>query len=422
MGYRGSLDYLYGLQRFGIKLGLDNIRTLLERLGHPERAFGIVHVAGTNGKGSVCACLATIFRAARLRAGLYTSPHLHSFTERLRVDLEPVAEADVVRLTDKLRACGEGIPLTFFEFTTAMALEFFRERKVGWAVLEVGMGGRLDATNAVHPDLCVITRVGLDHREHLGSTLAEVAGEKAGIIKPGVPVVCSLQEPETLEVIEDRARQCGAPLFLAGRDFASASDLRGMTYRGLDRNLGGLPMGLEGGHQRENLALALVAGELLIRRGVPLDEDALCRGVAQVRWPGRLEWWLGERKVLLDGAHNEDGARALADYLASAAISGVRLVVGMKGDKAAEAMLSRLLPHALALYCAPPPVDLPAAPESLAATAQAAGVPARTFPRVADAMEAALRERRDGEVVVVAGSLFLVAAAREYLMEHEDRP
>lgn len=419
MDYRESLDYLYGLQRFGIKLGLENIQELLARLGRPEQGYGTLHVAGSNGKGSVCAALAEILRRGGYRVGLYTSPHLHSFTERIRVNGVAITEAEVAQLTAEIREQSSGIPATFFEFTTALALLHFCRQRVDFAVLEVGMGGRLDATNAVTPLLSVITPICRDHAEHLGAGLAEIAAEKGGIIKPGVPVVIGRQAPEVLPVLEAQAQQRQAPAFLCGRDFAPVAAGDVFAFRGMEVELEGLRPGLAGIHQHDNLALALAAAVLLRRQGVDLAATALRDGVEQVRWPGRLEWWGGERRVLLDGAHNAGGARALADYLATLPTGGVRWVVGIKGDKRPADILQPLLPHVCALYCTVPPVESALPAEELAREAMAATLPVRTYATTAQALEAALAERRGDEIVLVAGSLFLVAAAREFLQSKE---
>lgn len=419
MDYRESLAYLYGLQRFGIKLGLDNIRGLLQRLDHPERGYAIVHVGGSNGKGSVSAALARIFQEAGLRVGLYTSPHLHSFTERIQVDGRPIAEGEAAALIDHLRGLSQGIPATFFEFTTAMALLFFKQRQVDVAVLEVGMGGRLDATNAVLPRVSVITPVCRDHAEHLGPDLAAIASEKGGIIKAGTPLVIGLQDPAALAVLERQAEALAAPAFLYGRDFSVREAGDRFDYAGLDLNLTGLRQGLPGKHQQQNMALALAAAELLRRQGWEVPEAALPRGVEQVRWSGRLEWWAGERKILLDGAHNEGGATVLADYLRSLTVTGVRWVVGAKAQKEIGGILAPLLPLVCALYATEPPVDASLAPDEIVRLACQAGIPARAYASPAAALAVALADRRPGEIVLVAGSLFLVAAAREFLSNQE---
>ena len=418
MAYQESLDYLYGLQKFGIKLGLENIRALLDRLGHPERAYGVIHVAGSNGKGSVCAYLDRILREAGLRVGLYTSPHLHSFTERIRVNGVPIEETQVAAYTEELRKVAGSLPSTFFEFTTAMALLHFQRERVDFAVLETGMGGRLDATNAVEsPRVTVITSICRDHAGHLGNDLATIAGEKGGIIKSGVPLVLGLQDPEADQVLHALAREKRAPVRNVGSVLGSDGDDAPLSWHGQHWELEGLHSGLLGAHQRENLALALGAAEILAEQGEPLTPTVARAGIAKTRWPGRLEWWGGARRILLDGAHNEGGAAVLADYLRHLAPRAVRWVVGLKGDKEAAAILSPLLPWVAELYCTVPPVEEAVPPEILAQLGREAGRPARVFSCCAEALAAALQgqEQQTGEIVLVAGSLFLVAAAREYL-------
>jgi dihydrofolate synthase/folylpolyglutamate synthase len=419
MGFRESLDYLYGLQRFGIKLGLENVRTLLSRLGHPERELGVLHVGGSNGKGSVAATLTETLVQAGYRTGLYTSPHLHSFTERIRVNRTAIAEDEVALLVAEIRVAADGVPATFFEFTTAMALLYFQRKRVDFVVLEVGMGGRLDATNVVMPRLSIVTPICQDHAEHLGGTLAAIAAEKAGIIKPGVPLVLGRQEPEALDVLLTRARRLAAPVLLCGRDFAPLPAAGGFSYRGPGLELPDLQPGLAGRHQHDNLSVALAAAGLLRGQGVALPEAALRRGVAQVCWPGRLEWWQGRRQVLLDGAHNEGGAKVLAAYLATLGTDGIRWVVGLKGDKWPEDILGPLLPLVKALYCTVPAAETAVPPEELRRRGAAAGLAGSVHATPAAALTAALADRRGNEIVLVAGSLFLVAAAREYLLNQE---
>ena len=417
MDYQQSLAYLYGLQRFGIKLGLDNIRRLLDRLGNPERSFAIVHVGGTNGKGSACACLAEILRLAGYRCGLYTSPHLHSFTERIRVDGVAIAELELVELTEVVRSCCEGIPVTFFEFTTALALLYFQRREIDCAVLEVGMGGRLDATNAVQPLVSVISTICLDHQQYLGTTLSAIAAEKAGIIKPNTPLVIGRQPQPALEVLLQTADQLRAPVWVAGRDFAADADRHGFSFRGPGLVLQGLQPNLVGRHQYDNCALALAAALQLRHQGWILPDNVLRDGVARVSWPGRLEWSASVAGVLLDGAHNEGGAQVLARYLEELPPRRIHWVVGMKGDRDPASLMQPLLPLVSNLYCTVPPVEDGVSAASLAAAATAAGRPAQVFATPADALHAALETRQEDELVLVAGSLFLVAAAREILAE-----
>ena len=289
--YRESLAWLFGTQRFGIKLGLENTERLFTALGLPAPNERIIHVAGTNGKGSVCALLDSVCRAAGYRTALFTSPHLITFRERIQVNGELISEASVARgLTNIRKLIAEWDPHpTFFEITTALALEHFREEKADIIILETGMGGRLDATNATTPVVSVLTPIDFDHQKWLGATLTEIAREKAGIIKPGVPIVSALQPPEAETVIRERADAVGAPL-----DFVRQPMMR-------------LPVALHGPHQKENAALALSA---LHTAGIEVSDDAIARGLAMVSWPARFQHW--DERTIIDGAHNPAGARILA--------------------------------------------------------------------------------------------------------------
>ncbi len=416
---RKSLDYLYGLQTFGIKLGLNNIRTLHTRLGSPSDQYRTVLIAGTNGKGSTASTLAEILRQGGVKTGLYTSPHLHCFTERIRIDGTPV-EFDILEpLIDELRQIGSDLPLTFFEFTTALALEIFRRNRVEVAILEVGMGGCLDATNVVSPSLCVVTPIAFDHQAYLGSSLEAIAGEKAGIMRNGVPVVLSKQQPESLTALREAAKKCGAEPVVAGVDFTYSSDGHRMDYRGLDCSLDDLRPALAGAHQQANMAVALAASEILRRQGVALQDDHLADGIASVFWPGRLEWSGSDPKVLLDGAHNGAGATALAEYLADSGYRRVHWLVGMKKDKSILDIIQPLLGFAVALYCVEPPIEEALPVTELVRLASDAGVSSIvSCATVEEGVAAARNACSADEIVLVAGSLFLVAAVRE-LLERE---
>ena len=412
--YRESLDYLYSLQLFGIKLGLDNTCQLLARLDNPQRKLRIIHIAGTNGKGSTAAALANIFHAAGIPAGLYTSPHLHSFTERIRVATQQISEVEVVALIDELRPYAEELRTTFFEFTTAMALLHFQRSKVEWAILETGLGGRLDATNVALPELCLVTPIALDHIAYLGNTLAEIAAEKAGIFKPQVPVLSARQQPVVEQVLRRRAEELAAPLLLAESDYQWQAEAEQFSFVGMGVELEQLMPGLAGRHQQQNLALALAAAAYLHSNGVEIPLSALQQGVEQVRWPGRLEWL--PEQILLDGAHNVAGANALAEYLRQQGLEKLHLIVGIKADKQSEPLLEELLPLVGCLYATRPPVDVAVAPEKLVQQAQKSGILAAEYADPQTALAAALHKRRAGEVLLVSGSLFLVAAVRELLL------
>jgi dihydrofolate synthase/folylpolyglutamate synthase len=275
------LEWLYGLEQFGIKFGLDNITTLVETLGHPERTFRSVHVAGTNGKGSVTAMVESVLRHAGYRSARYTSPHLIDLSERFFIHGSPVDPETLQRAVGDLRALVEGLQRsgaleatpTFFEVTTALAFELFRRADVEIAVCEVGLGGRLDATNVLHPQVCAITSIGLDHEQYLGTTLREIAAEKAGIIKNDVPVVVGRLDAEARGAIAEIARARHSPLV----DAAAASDVQRLT------------LGLRGAHQTENAAVALKILELLDAKGVAIPRAAIEEGFARISWPGRLD-------------------------------------------------------------------------------------------------------------------------------------
>ncbi|GAB4170755.1 MAG: folylpolyglutamate synthase/dihydrofolate synthase family protein [Geothermobacteraceae bacterium] len=413
MDYRASLDYLYGLQRFGIKLGLDNMFRMLDRLDHPEQSFFSVHIAGTNGKGSTAAMLESVLRQAGVRTGLYTSPHLVSFTERIRIDGVPVGEAEVAELTGDMRRRLEDVPATFFEFTTAMALEYFRAKGVEIAILETGMGGRLDATNAVTPGLCLMTSVGLDHQQYLGETLAGIAAEKAGIIKKGVPILCAPQAPEALEVLRRRADSLGALLLQAGKDWLAEPAEEGLLdYRGSVWQLERLRLPLAGRHQVDNAGLALAAAEHLSAR-YAIEAEQARAGLARARWPGRLQVVPGPPDLLLDGAHNPDGISRLADYLSGVARRPLVWLAAFKDDKDWETAVRRMAGLVDRVICVPLRDQPCVPPKAMAKTCLQLGLEAESV----ESANGGLRRARilaahDG-LVVCAGSLFLVGEILE---------
>jgi dihydrofolate synthase/folylpolyglutamate synthase len=388
MNYPEALAWLYSTQQFGIKLGLENTHRLLAVLDHPERACRFLHVAGTNGKGSTCAMLDSVLRAAGHRTGLYTSPHLVDFRERVRVNGEMIPEVDVVRILTRLRDATNGwdhAP-TYFEFSTALALRHFADAGAEFVVLETGMGGRLDSTNAVTPLVSVITPIAMDHAQWLGDTLAKIAAEKAGILKPGVPAVSAAQEPEAAAVLEARASEVGAPLEFVREPL-------------------GLPLGLSGDHQKRNAALAVAA---LRAARIEIPDAALRQGLATVQWPGRFQKF-GNRFVL-DGGHNPHAAAQLVRTWREEFGEARPLVIfSALGDKDYPAMLETLAEIADELWIVPVRSARATEPETLAAAA-----PMST--RIFESLDAALAEAgRQGCRVLVTGSLFLVGEALEIL-------
>ena len=398
-----SLAWLFALEQFGIKFGLDNISTIVARLSHPERAFRSVHIAGTNGKGSVTAMVDAALRAAGHRSARYTSPHLVDLAERFVIDGRPVshdglaaAVAGVRVAIDSLRAEGRlDVQPTFFEVTTASAFEIFRRAAVDVAVLEVGLGGRLDATNVVSPPellATAITSIDFDHQLYLGTTLREIALEKAGIIKPGVPVIVGPLAPEAGTAIAEVAASLGAEVIRA-----SAGDCDG------------LPLGLEGAHQRANAAVALRLLRVVDARGIAVPAPAIAAGLADPRWPGRLEThrFRDGRELLLDAAHNPAGAASLASYLTAEGGPRRPLVFAAMRDKDIAGMFAALLPAVGRLVVTRASNARSADPESLAQQARAAA-PALPLAIEPDLDAALATAWRDSPRIVVAGSIFLL--------------
>lgn len=408
MDYSSSLGYLYSLQHFGIKLGLDNTRMLLERLGNPQQKLRIVHIAGTNGKGSTATTLEQILRSSGQRTGLYTSPHLHSFTERIRIDNQPISEAEVVAQTQAIRSRIGDLNPTFFEFTTAMALRVFAQQEVDWVILETGLGGRLDSTNVVDPALCIITSIAIDHSAHLGDDLAQIAAEKGGIIKSGVPVISARQTPESQAVLQQIASEKESPYYLAGRDFDWSMPPDPFHYTGQTLSLPHIESGLAGTFQRENISLALAAAELLL--GNEMISTTTSRQVlASLHWAGRLEW---RGDILFDGAHNPHAAAALAAYLVDQDLNDLLWVVALKADKDAEGIFEPLLPHVTQVFTAPLDTEETIPSETLLQFANRGGLTGESLASPEEALRRALAIRKPGQKILVAGSLFLVAALR----------
>jgi dihydrofolate synthase/folylpolyglutamate synthase len=357
MDYSDLIEWMFKLERFGIKLGLENMTEFLSKTGNPHKDFRSVHVTGTNGKGSVCAFLSSILVESGLKVGLYTSPHLVDFRERITVNGQMIPEEDVVRLGNYLRAAMEEMAgesdekqLTFFEFTTGLAFKYFSEQQVDIAVIEVGMGGRLDATNVIVPELSVITRIGLEHTAYLGGTLTDIAREKAGIVKTGVPVVCSERDPAPLAVIRSTCERKAARLMLIGRDFSAVNtytDLDGTSFGYRDSEaIEGLNTRLIGAHQAENATIAIAVARQLADTGYPVSEESIREGISKSRWPGRLDIRSRNPLVIVDGSHNPAGVRTSVSVLASLGLTPLTFVVACMSDKDARGIILALAPYA----------------------------------------------------------------------------
>lgn len=420
--YDQTLSYLYDLQKYGIKFGLSSTSSLLERMGNPQEGLRTIHVAGTNGKGSTAAMLSAILVQAGLHVGLYTSPHLVRFNERFRLNEQDIGDEEIMDVFKEIRAVvDEREPPTFFEMTTAMALRFFAKKRVDWAILEVGMGGRLDATNVVQPQLTIINNVSFDHQEFLGSTLARIAREKAGIIKERIPLVTAVQQPVALAVIKTRCSALNAPCYRIGREIKIRTlGQQRFSYSGLGWRLENLHLPLAGRHQAVNAATALGGLEVLERRGYHnLDKDQIREGLVKTRWPGRLELLGMKPPVLLDGAHNYAGIMALRQALQEQyTYRKLIVVLGIMADKDLRGMLLRLAPLAERIILTRPTYERAAEPESLQAVAGEFTERTELIRPVGEALDRAMGLATSEDLVLVTGSLYFIGEVKEI---HEEK-
>jgi dihydrofolate synthase/folylpolyglutamate synthase len=429
--YDSAIEYLYSLELFGIKLGLDNIRRIMEKLGNPQEGLKFVHVAGTNGKGSVCAMLTSVLNTAGYKAGLYTSPHLRSFRERITVNGVQIPRERVVAFTKELQKIAleiesehEAHP-TYFEITTAMALKYFAEAGIDIAVMEVGMGGRFDATNIITPELSVITDISMDHSEYLGDTLKKIAFEKAGIIKQGVQVITSTQDNDVMAVIEKRAGELKAPLAVQGKDFSYElikSDDNGNDLNfNIDANtdlkytLNELHIPLLGKYQAQNCALAAAAGTFLNRSGIDIKSDAIYEGLSKVNWPARLQVMQRSPTVILDCSHNPKGIRALVDSIKELfSYDKITLVIGMVKEKDRAEMLDVLVELKPEVITVRPDTHRALDPEILGSEFASRGVVTRVIPDILESVGYAVNNAGSEDMVIITGSFYTAGAALEY--------
>lgn len=422
--YQKAINRLYDLQKFGIKLGLNSTEKLLRRLSDPHKGLKCLHIAGTNGKGSVAAMAEAALLAAGIKTGMYVSPHLVHFTERFRLAGREISQRRVLKLADAIwQVADKREPPTFFEFVTAMAFLLFAQEKVELAILEVGMGGRLDATNVCLPTACVITNIALEHRQYLGKTLSAIAFEKAGIIKPGVPVIHGVRQKTARQAVEKRALELKAPIIRRGKDitFRRGKDDR-FSLWGRGWALKDLTTNLVGRHQAENACLALGALESLAQAGYPVSADDFKKGLNQVFWPGRLEkvpTSAKEPTLWLDGAHNPAAAQALVRSLdmVREGRSPLVVVLGLMADKDIKTMLSILAPPADFVIYSRPVYERAAPPAALASAAPKNAGPGRVIGELGQAIIAAKRLAGPQGVVLMTGSLFTVGEAKILLKQ-----
>ena len=409
---------MFALRRFGIKLGLSTIKNILKGLGNPQHRFQSVHVAGTNGKGSIASALASILYMSGYRVGLYTSPHLVRFNERIRVNLSPITDEKVVESYRAVKRLDHGNrEPTFFEYTTAMAFYEFARQGVDWAVVETGMGGRLDATNILTPALSIISNVSLEHQAYLGNTIAQIAREKGGIIKKNAPVVTGVTQQNAIAVLEEIAAQKKSPFYRLGQSFRTRRTAQGkFTYRGIYETWRDLRVGLNGKHQVLNAALALAACEILNRRKIDLPLEGIKAGLLNNVWPGRLEIVSTRPLVILDGAHNRVAAHALAQYIREHLENKkITLVIGILDDKPYTAMLKSLLPVCSRAIITQPKINRATDPERLFSIAKKIIDDVIIITDVDAAVVHAIKSVSAQDAVCIAGSLYVVGEAKEAL-------
>ncbi len=428
MNFEEAMATLEGLELHGIVLGLDRIRYLLEALGNPQETFPSIHIAGTNGKGSTAVYLNAIFQKAGLRTGLYTSPHLHRFPERITLSGEEVAPEVVVAQTERLlqiiRSAGPDFHPTYFEVTTAMAFSVFAEAGIDIAVVETGLGGRLDATNVIRPLVSVITNVAMEHADYLGDSLEAIAREKGGVIKPGGVTVTGVRHPQVRTILEEIADRKGGRLVRLGEEIR-VEDVqvhreeggRSFTFRGVEKSWKGLTIDLIGEHQVRNAAVALGVVEVVMEQGVKISDAAIYAGLREARWPGRLETISKDPWIMVDGAHNPHAARVLQQVLKDDLdYRRLILVIGILQDKDIPAIVLPLLSCTDRLILTRPEYYRGTDPEVLAEKIRQPGLDVTVTGSVRDAVDAARALYAPGDLILVTGSLYTVGEARETLL------
>jgi len=410
--YKEAVQYLYGLQKYGIKFGLSKTSNIMKALGNPHRGQRYIHIAGTNGKGSVSAMLESILMKAGMKVGFYSSPHLVRFTERFRINRNEISQTKTVELVNELRgAIDPSGPPTFFEAATAMALSCFAKEETDISIMEVGMGGRLDATNVIRPLVSIITNISLEHQDFLGNRLIDIAGEKAGIIKKGVDLVTAATQPSVIKLFEETCEAKKAVFRRIGKDFRCRSKGHEISYFGMERDLKGLRPSLTGRYQNKNVALAMAVAEMLEAKGYRISEKDIRDGLAETVWPGRLQIMSRDPLVILDGAHNPGAARELAGSISGFSYGRLIAVVGIMGDKDIKNIIRLISPVADYIICTRPDYYRAADPGRIMKEVSSLGKRGEAFDSLAGAIEKAKAMASSRDLILITGSLFTVGEA-----------
>ena len=412
--YANTVAFLCGLERFGILLGLDNITALLAKMGNPQKSFRSVHITGSNGKGSTASFVQGIALAAGMSTALYTSPHLNDFRERVRLDGMLISEKAVIESTNRIKRLYDPVRTTFFEFTTALAFEQIAKFRPNLAVIEVGLGGRLDATNTLEPDVTVITDVSLEHQDYLGSTIADIAWEKAGILKTGKPLVTGASRKQARNVILEKARRFDCPVKEFGLDFrAVRKSSSAFSYHSHYRDLDTVRLSMAASYQLKNAAVAIAVVEELIKIGYDISDDAIREGISATRFPGRFEVLAENPYIIIDGAHTPEGMRLLKSNIRRLFPNRtVRLVLGMLRDKACEDLVSIIAPIATEVACVPPQSDRALDPEELSALVNRLGIPGSSHDTIEGGFEYVRTRSGRDDVIIAVGSLYMIGPVR----------
>lgn len=411
--YARAVSYLYGLQKFGIKLGLERTSRLLNALGDPHKGMKFIHVAGTNGKGSVCAYVASALKEAGLKVGFYSSPHLVRFTERFRINDKEIDRRDVALLADQVREVSDpNDQPTFFEATTVMALSYFQREKTDIAVMEVGMGGRLDSTNVITPLAAVITNISMEHQQYLGTRLMDIAFEKGGVIKEGIDVITGVTQPRVLDLYQRSCSEKGARLLRLGKEIRYRTTGNGLHYYGPLKRIEGIKPSLLGVFQSRNAAMAMGVLELLEEKGYPIKEEDIRKGFSNTYWPGRMQLVSSRPAIVLDGSHNPAAIRTVASTLDKTfSYKRLILVMGIMADKDIPAMLREIVPIADFVVYTRPVYARAADPEVLHEKARGFCVPCEKTQTISQALERARELAEPDDLILVCGSLFTVGEA-----------
>ena len=424
ISYREAIQYLYGLQKYGIKFGLSKTSNLLKAFGNPHHGRKYIHIAGSNGKGSVAAMVESILTKSGLKVGFYSSPHLVRFTERFRVNGREIAPEKAASITGELMdVINARHPPTFFEVTTAMALIYFAREKTDISIMEVGMGGRLDATNVIKPIVSVITNISLEHQVFLGSRLIDIAREKAGIVKRGVDLVTAATQPFVIALFKSICEQKKASFWRVGKDILYRSNGFRFNYYGFKRRFKGLEIGLKGRFQNRNAALAISVIELLEMKGFKVSSHDIIEGLGDINWPGRMHIVSREPLIIMDGAHNPTAVRELADSISKGfRFRRLILVIGMMEDKDICGIIKGILPIADYVIYTRPDYYRSASPENLVRQAATSKKPGEIVPVISDALDKAREMAHPEDMILICGSLFTVGEAMTCFDPERQRP